>query len=144
MEGEIGLNNVLQGLKNYTSNITAIVTVSSYGEQIKSEVKELELKPIEDIKQSIIALSPNSIEMENLIEHKFKNKKLQNLSFGDIYLLAMQEVYGDFVKSIEKSSGILSITGKVLPVTLDEMTICAELQDRNNCRIKGKNTRNSI
>lgn len=85
--------------------------------------------PTEDIKSSISALSLQEDEMTNLMNYKFKNGKLSNLSFGDIYLSAMQNTYGDFTRSIEKSSDILSIVGKVLPVTLDEMKICAELKD---------------
>jgi len=67
--------------------------------------------------------------MSELMNYQFKNGKLNNLRFGDIYLAAMQNVYGDFARAISKSSDILSIVGRVLPVTLDEMKICAELKD---------------
>ncbi|MCL2354715.1 MAG: YvcK family protein [Oscillospiraceae bacterium] len=127
--GGTGLSNMLTGLKNYTSNITAIVTVSSYGELKSEGEKELNLVPIEDIKESIVALSLHKEEMSRLMDYKFNSKKLKGISFGEIYLAAMQNVYGEFAKSIEKSSDILGIVGKVLPVTLDEMKICAELKD---------------
>lgn len=59
--------------------------------------------PLDDIKESLIALASNEEEMENLIKHKFTYGALKSLSFGDIYLLAMQNLYSDFSKSIEKS-----------------------------------------
>lgn len=118
--GGSGLNTVLKGLKNYTDNITAIVTVSDYG---KSNINELNA-----IKDSLIALSNNEEEMSKLMNLKMNNNG-QNISFSDIYFSAMQEVTGDFSRSIEESKNILNITGKVLPVTLDAVTICAELED---------------
>ena len=67
--------------------------------------------------------------MENLLDTKFTSGQLKNLSFGDIYFLAMNNVHKDFTKSIESSREVLNITGKVLPVTLEEIKICAELDD---------------
>lgn len=127
--GGSGLNTVLKGLKNYTSNITAIVTVSDYGKLPTDSRKQLDLLPLEDIKESLIALSYNEPVMEQILNFKFKNDTLKNLSFGDIYLYAMKEVYGDFTESIEASKDVLNITGRVLPVTLDEIKICAELEN---------------
>lgn len=127
--GGSGLNTVLKGMKEYTDNITAIVTVSSYGKMPTDSRKQLNLLPVDDIKESMISLSTNEPEMEKLLNLIFTNERLRGLSFGDIYLLAMKELYGDFSESIERASKILNITGKVLPVTLDEMTICAELDD---------------
>ena len=127
--GGTGLNSVLKGLKKYTDNLTAIVTVSDYGEQTSDSRKLLETLPLEDIKESMVALAANEEEMENLLNYKFADGKLKSLSFGDIYLLAMQKIYKDFSKSVKEASNVLNITGKVLPVTMEEMKICAELED---------------
>lgn len=127
--GGTGLNSVLKGLKNYTDNITAIVTVSDYGEPISDSRKMLETLPLDDVRGSLIALAENESEMESLLNYKFKEGKLKSLSFGDIYLLAMKEVYGDFTESVKRTESILNMTGKVLPVTLEEIKICAELED---------------
>ena len=135
--GGNGLNAVLRGLKTYTDNITAVVTVSDYGEGKTDSRMLLNTLPLEDIKESLIALAYNEEEMENLIKHQFTYGALKSLSFGDIYLLAMQNLYSDFSKSVEKSKNILNITGKVLPVTQDEIEICAELTD--GTVIRGKN-----
>ena len=127
--GGSGLDSVLKGLKNYTSNITAIVTVSDYGSGATDSRKILETMPLDDIKNSFIALSENETVMNGILNYKFTQGKLKSLSFGDIYLLAMKELYGDFTASIEQSKHVLNVTGKVLPVTLEEIDICAELED---------------
>lgn len=136
--GGTGLNTILRGIKKYTNNITAIVTVSDYGEIATDSRKELALKPIEDIKSSMISLANHEENMDALLNYKFEYGKLANLSFGDIYLSAMQNVYGDFTNSIEKSSKVLRMVGRVLPVTLDEMQICAELKDGTIVKEKDK------
>lgn len=127
--GGTGLNSVLKGLKHYTDNITAIVTVSDYGEAATDSRKMLETRPVQDIIDGFIALSGNEDVMGNVLKHKFKKGKLRNLAFGDIYLLAMNEIMGDFSQSVEQAKNVLGITGKVLPVTLEEIEICAELED---------------
>lgn len=136
--GGSGLNSVLKGLKNYTDNITAIVTVSDYGEPISDSRKMLETLPLDDIKGSLIALAENEKDMDGLMNYKFKEGKLKSLSFGDIYLLAMKELYGDFTESVKQTEAILNMTGKVLPVTLDEIKICAELEDGTVIESKNK------
>ena len=127
--GGSGLNSVLKGIKKYTDNITAIVTVSDYGEPKSTSREILKTLPLDDIKDSLIALAENENDMANLLNYKFRGGNLNSLSFGDIYLLAMQGIYKDFTKSVEQTQSILNMTGKVLPVTLEEIKICAELED---------------
>ena len=127
--GGSGLNTVLKGLKNYTDNITAVVTVSDYGKTPTDSRKALQVLPLNDIKESLVALSYDEEEMEKLLNVEFKTGQLRNLSFGDIYFLAMNNIHENFTKSIENSKEVLNITGKVLPVTLEEIKICAELDD---------------
>ena len=127
--GGTGLNTVLTGLKKYTSNLTAIVTISDYGEEASISRKELGTKPLEDITGSIISLSNNEEEMSKLLNYKFLSGKLRGLNFSDIYFLGMKEVNNSFQDSIIKSNEILNIIGKVIPVTLDEMNITAELEN---------------
>ena len=118
--GGSGISNVLKGLKKYTNNITAIVTVSNYGNK--------ETGTNEDMKNSIIALANDSISMKKLINaSESYNKK--NKDFGDIYLETSSKVFGGQIEGLVKTSNVLSIIGKVLPVTLNEMNICAELDN---------------
>ena len=136
--GGTGLNAVLRGLKNYTDNITAIVTVSDYGEQKTESRKLLETLPLDDVKESIVALSSKEKSMESLMNFKFKSGRLNNLSFSDIYFLAMQDLYKDFTESVKQSENIFNMTGKVLPVTMEEIKICAELEDGTVIESKDK------
>lgn len=115
--GGAGLARVLRGLKNYTNNLTAIVTVSTYGNDNKR-------KPTDDMRNSLIALAKNEAEMQRLL-----NCEMGNTRFGDIYLSVIEKANKDLAMGIEKSNDILMITGRVLPVTLDEMKICVELED---------------
>lgn len=125
--GGTGLNTVLAGLKKYTSNITAIVTVSDYGEGQTRSRQELGILPLNDIKDSIVSLSAKGQELEKLMNYEFQGGKLQGLSFSDIYFSAMKEVNTNFTDSIMKCDEVFNMIGKVLPVTLDEMNITAEL-----------------
>ena len=127
--GGSGLNTVLRGLKKYTNNLTAIVTVSAYGKEQTESRKKLELLPVDDIKDSIISLSNDEEMMANLLDTELNNRSLKGLTFGDIFFTSMKEQFGNFAESVEKSKNVLNIVGRVLPVTLDEMQICAELSD---------------
>ena len=127
--GGSGLNTVLRGLKNYTDNITAIVTVSDYGKTPTDSRQALKVLPMNDIRDSLSALSYDEHTMDSLLNVNFDDGRLKGLSFSDIYFLAMNKIYGNFSKSVENSTKVLNITGKVLPVTLDEIKICAELED---------------
>ena len=136
--GGEGIDTIISGLKKYTSNITAIVTVSDYGVKPTDSRAELNLLPFEDVKGAIASLAKDSEMMDYLMKYKFKNNRLKNLSFGDVYLAAMNEVFNDITDSISNSNRVLNIEGKVLPVTADEITICAELEDGTVVKEKDK------
>ena len=125
--GGTGLNTVLTGLKNYTSNLTAIVAISDYGEGVTKSRKELEVLPLNDVKDSIISLASKEGEMEKLFNYQFQKGKLKGINFYDIYFSAMKEINGNFADSVIRSNEVLDVIGRVLPVTLDEMKIVAEL-----------------
>lgn len=125
--GGTGLNTVLTGLKNYTNNLTAIATISDYGEEISNSRRELEMLPMEDVKESIISLASNEEEVDKLFNYQFNKGKLKGLNFSDIYFSAMREVNGNFEDSVIRSNEVINMIGKVIPVTLDEMNITAEL-----------------
>lgn len=127
--GGFGLDNVIEGLKKYTNNITAIVTMSDYGRNTTMSRQALDSLPLNDIKESIIAMSDHEDLMRDLMNLKFSNERLRGLNFGDVFLTGMNELYSNISEAIQKSTEVLNITGKVIPVTLDEITICAELND---------------
>ena len=127
--GGTGLNTVLSGIKAYTSNITAIATVSEYGKAPSDSRTEMQVMPLEDIKDSIISLASKDGQVDKLFNYKFNSGKLKGLSFSDIYFSAMKDINGEFSESVIKSNEVINMVGKVIPVTLEEMKICAELDN---------------
>ena len=126
--GGSGLNTILDGLKRYTSNITAIVTVSNYGENLEKDNEKLRYLQLEDIKNGIAALSTEeNSKIPQLLNYRFKKGTLKNIAFSDIYFEVMQDISRSLAESVKDSNDIFKIYGKVLPVTEDEMKICAEL-----------------
>ena len=110
--GGSGLNTVLKGLNLYTDNITAIVETSGYSKQY--------------ILDGIAALAKNEEEMETILKSKIAKNRLP---FGESFLQSMQSAFVDLSTSMENLSKVLNITGRIIPVTMDEMTVCAELEN---------------
>lgn len=129
--GGTGLNTVLTGMKRYTKNLTAIVAVSEYGKAPNNSRKTLDTTlPFEEVKDSIVALSADRhSELDKILNHEMQNEKLKGLKFSDIYFTAMKEIYRNDLISIEKSNSIFKIIGNVIPVTSEEVKICAELEN---------------
>lgn len=128
--GGSGLNTIVNGLKRYTSNITAVVTVSNYGENLTKNNDELRYLQLEDIKDGIaaLALSENS-KMNELFNYRFESGDLKGISFSDIYFEAMNNVSNGIAEAVKDSNDIFKIYGEVLPITEDDMKICAELDN---------------
>ena len=116
--GGTGLNTVLSGLKNYTNNLTAIVTISDYGEMATNSRKELNVMPLEDVKDSMVSLASKDGEIEKLFNYQFRTGKLSGLNFSDIYFSAMKEINGNFEDSIIKNNEVLNMIVKFITVTL--------------------------
>lgn len=134
-----GVNSIIKGLRKYTSNITVVVTLSDTNKtdiNIQNSRRKLHLLPYGSIKQSISSLSNDDGTMKKVLNHEFTSEVLEGLNFGDIYLLAMQEIFGNVSTSIKKSTEVLNIKGEVVPVSLDEITVCAELIDGSIVRTK--------
>ena len=128
--GGSGLNTILDGLKRYTSNITAVVTVSDYGANLDNDNKKRKYLQLEDIKNGIasLAIQENS-KMKELLNYRFKNGTLKGIAFSDIYFEAMTDISKGIAEAVKDSNEIFKIYGNVLPVTEDEMKICAELNN---------------
>ena len=126
--GGSGLNTIVDGLKRYTSNITAIVTISNYGETLTKDNEKMKYLQLEDIKNSIASLATNNdSKMLQLLNYRFRGGTLDGIAFSDVYFEAMKRISGNLAESIKNSNDIFKIYGKVLPVTEEEMKICAEL-----------------
>ncbi|ALP88675.1 hypothetical protein ATN24_00090 [Clostridium butyricum] len=129
--GGTGLSTMLRGLKYYTSNITAIVTVGDDGGGSGDLREDLGMLPPGDIRNCILALADTEPLMEDLLQYRFKDGRLKNQSFGNLFLAAMAEISDNFEEAVQKMSSVLAVTGKVIPVTLDNMQLIAKLQNGN-------------
>ena len=129
--GGTGLSTMLRGLKYYTSNITAIVTVGDDGGGSGALREDLGMLPPGDIRNCILALADTEPIMEDLLQYRFKDGRLKNQSFGNLFLAAMAGISDNFEEAVQKMSSVLAVTGKVIPVTLDNMQLVAKLQNGN-------------
>ncbi len=126
--GGSGLNTLLEGFKQYTSNITAIVTVSNYGEHLTNDNEKMKYLQLEDIKNGIAALSlHDKSKMLDLFNYRFTDGNLKGMAFSDIYFEAITDISKGLAEAIKNSNEIFKIYGKVLPITENKMKICAEL-----------------
>lgn len=134
--GGTGLSILLKGLKKFTSNITAIVTVADDGGGSGVLREDLGMLPPGDIRACMLALANTEPTMEKLFQYRFEDGMLKGQNFGNIFIAAMNGIYGNFETAIKESSNVLAITGKVYPMTLDNVIISAELH--NGKIIKGE------
>ncbi len=129
MGGGTGLPAVLRGLKNYTGNLTAVVTVADNGGSSGRLRGALGILPPGDIRNCMVALADTEPLMERLFQYRFEGGELAGHSFGNLFLAAMEEAAGDFVSGLRASSHVLAVRGRVLPATLDQVELSAELDD---------------
>ncbi len=128
--GGTGLSTLLRGLKLYTSNITAIVTVGDDGGSSGRLREEHSIIPPGDIRNCIAALADEEQLITELFQYRFKSGPgLEGHSFGNLFLTAMCQITGDMYSAIKESSKVLNIAGRVLPSTLDNIKLAAEMAD---------------
>lgn len=128
--GGTGLSMLLRGIKNITNNITAVVTVGDDGGSSGRLREEMGVLPPGDIRNCIAALADNEDLITKLFQYRFKSGEgLEGHSFGNLFLTALCSITGDMVRAIKESSNVLSIRGRVLPSTLDNMKLAAEYED---------------
>lgn len=128
--GGTGLSTLLRGLKAYTSNITAIVTVADDGGSSGRLREELGILPPGDIRNTLVALADTEPLMEELFQYRFqRGEGLQGHTFGNLFLASLTEVTGDFELAIRESSRVLAVRGRVLPATLDSVRLQATFTD---------------
>lgn len=127
--GGTGLSTVLKGLKTYTNNLTAVVTVADDGGGSGTLRQDLGMLPPGDIRNCLVALANTEPLMEELMQYRFKDGGLKGQSFGNLFLAAMDGVSNNFEDAVAKMASVLAITGKVLPVTLENVTINAMLDN---------------
>lgn len=132
--GGTGLSNMLKGLKNYTSNITAVVTVADDGGSSGRLRAEMDIVPPGDIRNCIAALSHDDEVITQLFQYRFDQdapEDLQNHSFGNLFLTALVELGGsrNMADAVQHACRILRARGNVLPISNEAMHLIAEMED---------------
>jgi uncharacterized cofD-like protein len=127
--GGTGLSTLLRGLKKYTGNLTAIVTVADDGGSSGRLRAEYRILPPGDFRQCITALADVEPLMTTLFQHRFKEGSLNGHSFGNLFIMAMAEITGDFEHAIRESGRVLAVRGQIVPSTLRDVTLIAEMAD---------------
>lgn len=137
--GGTGLSTLLRGLKEYSANITAIVTVADDGGSSGRLRREIGVLPPGDIRNCLAALADEEKLLTELFQYRFRaGSGLIGHSFGNLFLTAMSEITGDLERAIAASSQVLAVRGRVLPATLTDVRLWAELADGR--RIEGESS----
>ena len=127
--GGTGLSTMLRGLKQYSSNITAIVTMADDGGS-SGALREHGLLPPGDLRNCIAALAEAEPLMTDLFQHRFAGLgELKGHSLGNLFVAAMYEKTGDFDAAVREVSKVLAIRGRVLPSTIEDIRLSAEVKD---------------
>jgi uncharacterized cofD-like protein/HAD superfamily hydrolase (TIGR01509 family) len=127
--GGTGLPFVLKGLKQYTSNLTAIVTVTDSGRSSGILRKEHGVLPPGDIRNNLIALSDAEDLLINLFQYRFTEGQLQGHTLGNLLLVGLTKMTGSFEEAIVQAGKLLNVRGRVMPSTLDDIHVCVTRED---------------
>ncbi|MDD5408659.1 MAG: YvcK family protein [Candidatus Omnitrophica bacterium] len=128
--GGTGLSVLLSGLKSYSSNISAIVTVADDGGSSGRLRQQFDVLPPGDIRNCLVALADAPALMRDLFQFRFdKNSEFSGHSFGNLFLTVMTRLTGDFEKAIKETSKVLALRGQVIPSTLGDVTLVAHYKD---------------
>jgi len=137
--GGTGLSHLLRGLKDYSAKITAIVTVADDGGSSGRLRREIGVLPPGDIRNCLAALADEEKLLTELFQYRFQaGDGLVGHSFGNLFLTAMSDIAGDLEQAIAASSKVLAVRGEVLPATLSDVSLWAELADGR--RIEGESS----
>lgn len=129
--GGTGLSTMLRGLKEHSSNIVAVVTVSDDGGSSGALKTQFGMLPPGDIRNCLVALADAEPLLSELFQYRFETEDscFTGHSFGNLLIGAMTEITGDFERAVKETSKVLAIRGSVLPSTLQNITLRAEMND---------------
>lgn len=134
--GGTGLSTMLRGLKKYTKNLTAVVTVADDGGGSGMLRRDMGMPPPGDIRHCMEALANTEPIMERLLTYRFTEGTLAGQSFGNLILAALNGVTGSFEQAVSQMSQVLAITGRVIPVTSADVQLEAVFE--NGARVVGE------
>lgn len=135
--GGTGVFTVLSGLRNYPVDLTAIISMSDDGGSTGALREEFGILPPGDVRRALVALAHTDNRLlSELFNYRFEEGQLKGHAFGNIMLTALERMTGNFESALTEAGRILNVKGRVIPVTLDNIRLCAELE--NGEIIKGE------
>lgn len=129
--GGTGISTILRGLKYYSKNISAVVSMSDDGGGSGILREELNILPPGDVRRCLIALSNADETLKELLSYRFNSGTLKNQNVGNILIAALTDIFGSFDKALIEMSSVFNVTGKIIPVTLDETHLVAEFASKD-------------
>ena len=137
--GGNGLAALLRGLKSHTSNLTAVVTMADDGGSSGLLRRDMGMPPPGDLRNCLVALADDESMMSQLFKYRFpEDTGLQGHSFGNLFITALAEVTGDFEHAVREATHVLKVRGRVLPSTLDDVVLHAQLEGGD--RVSGESS----
>lgn len=133
--GGTGLSTLLRGLKGYTANLAAIVTVADDGGSSGRLREEYRVLPPGDFRQCLVALADAEPLVKELFEHRFTDGSLGGHSFGNLFIMAMADITGNFEHALRESGKVLAVRGTIVPSTLQDVTLVASV---NGTTVEGE------
>lgn len=134
--GGTGLSTLLRGMKAFTRNITAVVAVTDEGGSSGRLRTEWGVLPPGDVRNCMVALAENDNSLKQLLDFRFDRGELAGHSLGNLLLLAVSELCGDFRVAVEQMNHLLAIRGKVLPVTTEAIALVGLTEE--GIRVRGE------
>ncbi len=127
--GGTGTFTVLSALKKYPLHLSAIVSMADDGGSTGMLRDQYGVLPSGDVRRALVALSDSESILRELFGYRFKEGGLHDHNFGNLFLAALEKITGDFTLALREASIILNVNGEVVPVTLDDVRLYAELED---------------
>ena len=127
--GGHGLSVILRGLKNFTHNLTAVVTVADDGGSSGKLRRSVGILPPGDIRNCLAALSNDETLLTQLFQYRFPSGEsgLEGHPFGNLFIYALSEIMGSFEEAVAESGNVLAVHGQVLPATLHDVRLVADV-----------------
>lgn len=132
--GGTGISALLRGLKRFSEDITAIVTMADDGGNSGMLRREYGMLPPGDVRNCLVALANAEPSLKNLLQYRFKEGELKGHNMGNLIITALTDVYGGFAEGVREAAEVLKITGRVLPVTEESIALIAHYADGSSIR----------
>lgn len=133
--GGTGMSTLLRGLKDYSANLVAIVTVADDGGSSGRLREEYRILPPGDFRQCLVALADAEPLVKQLFNYRFQEGSLNGHSFGNLFIMAMAEITGNFEHAVRESGRVLAVKGAIIPSTLHDVTLVASV---NGSTVEGE------